>query len=385
MAAYGIPESGSGRACPARRTARSARWRAVFVLLIALLPGLARGADNGGLGPLPIRNLFPVALPYLNFVPEPVLVLPVSTLQVTYQFAVANTFINSQHSSTSSNPVISKSDVEAGLTAANFPTQGYGAYVDLEADVHTLRFRYGLSPALELGLDQSWVSFGGGTLDGSIRGIEGAFNGVNQQRSHAAYNQYHYFIAKDGQLLVATEKPIDLVPQDPVWSLKWNWGEGGKLLPAVSLKLAYKSPLDRAADVPRSLVSSGKPDVGYYLLLSKAVGFVVAHFQAGESMLSVKDRQFASSLQHKLFGLEFRGSPANSLLLELATQSSIFRAPSTDSIRDDFQISRPTDVVVMGWKHKRDGFLFNLGLMEDLNAQQNETDIVLFLDFGWQW
>ena len=242
MAAYGTLESGSGRAFPARRTARLARGWASFVLLATLVPGLARAADNWGLGPLPIRNLFPVALPYLNFVPEPVLVLPVSTLQVTYQYAVANTFINSQHSSTSSNPVIGKSDVDAGLTAANFPTQGYGAYVDLEADVHTLRFRYGLSPALELGLDQSWVSFGGGTLDGSIGGVEGAFNGVNQQRSHAAHNQYHYFVAKDGKLLVATEKPFDLVPQDPVWSLKWNWGEGGKLLPAVSLNWPTSLP-----------------------------------------------------------------------------------------------------------------------------------------------
>ncbi len=385
MADYVTAQSCSGRAFSARRTAHWARWGAGLVLLAALGPGLARGADNGGLGPFSVRNMFPVALPYLNFVPEPVLPLPESTLDISYQYAVANTFINTQYSKTSSNPVIRQPQVDAGLNAANFPAQGYGAYIDLESAVHTLRFRYGFTPSVELGLDQSWVTFGRGSLDNNIGGVETAFNGVNQSRSHATTNQYHYFLAKDGKLLIASEKAFDFVPQDPVFSLKWNWGEGGKLLPAVSLKLAYKSPLDAAESQPRSLVSSGKGDFGYYLMFSKSVGFVVAHFQIGETLLSTPHQQFAGALDHKLFGLEFRGSNANSFLLELVTQSSIFRRPPADSIRDDFQISRPTDVVVMGWKHQRDGFKFDLGFVEDLNAQENETDIALFFSFGWKW
>ncbi|HEX7928107.1 MAG TPA: DUF3187 family protein, partial [bacterium] len=193
------------------------------------------------------------------------------------------------------------------------------------------------------------------------------------------------YLAKDGKLLTASADPFQLVPQDPVFSLKWNWGEGGNILPAVSLKLEYKMPLDSADSMPRSLVSSGRADWGYQLMFSKAVGFVVAHFQIGETMLDVHDGDFATSLRHKMYGLEFRASEANSFLVELVTESSIFRQPSTNSARDDFLISRPTDLVLMGLRHKRDGFMFDLGFVEDTNSSYNTTDIVLFFSMGWQW
>jgi hypothetical protein len=365
--------------------ARQRRWRPALLVLLLLGAPAAYGADNGGLGPFPVRNLFPPTLPYLNFAPEPVLPLPESALQVTYQFAVANTFINTQYSKSTANPVIRQDQVNQGLTEANFPADGYGAYIDLEANVHTLRFRYGLTERLELGVDQAWVSFGAGGLDNSIEGVETAFNGVNQQRAHAAPNQYHYYLAKDGKLIAGTSTPFHLVPQDPVVSLKWNWGQGGRILPAVSLKLAYKSPLDRAESEPRSLVSSGRADYGYYLMFSKAVGFMVAHFQIGETLLSVRGKEVASSLKHKLFGLEFRSSESTSFLLELVTESSIFRQPTPDSARDDFQISRPSDLVLMGVRYQGKSFLFDLGFVEDTNAVFNTTDIVLFFNLGWQW
>lgn len=385
MAAHGCPKSVSGGASPALGIARFAPWAAWLAGALLLLPGLALGADNGGLGPFPVRNLFPPALPYLNYTPEPVLNIPESAFQVTYQVAVANTFVNTQYSKTTANPVIKQSNVDQGLTAANFPSQGYGAYIDLEAQIQTLRFRYGLTDSLELGLDQSWASFGAGTLDNSISGVETAFNGVNQQRSHATPNQYHYFVAKDGKLITASSQPFTNVPMDPVFSAKWNLGEGGRILPAVSLKLSYKSPLDSAQSMPRSLVSSGHADYGYDLMFSKAVGFVVAHFQISETVLTPRNKEFASSLEHKLFGLEFRASESNSFLMELVTESSIFRQPSTDSTQDDFQISRPTDLVLMGLRHKGESFLFDLGFVEDTNSALNTTDIVLFSTLGWQW
>ncbi|HEX7926976.1 MAG TPA: hypothetical protein VF678_05240, partial [bacterium] len=184
----------------ARRTRSHYAPRALILALLLTLPGTLFALDNGGLGPFAVRNQFPVALPYLNFTPEPVLPIGESAFQMTYQYSVANTFINTQYKGNHANPVIGQTQVDAGLTAANFPTTGYGAYIDLESNTHTLRFRYGATASLDLGLDLSWVTFGAGSLDNSIDGVETAFNGVNQQRRHATPGQYNYYLAKDGKL-----------------------------------------------------------------------------------------------------------------------------------------------------------------------------------------
>lgn len=349
------------------------------------IPSALRAADNGGLGPLPVRNLFPPALPYLNFTPEPVLTLAPSKVQFSYQYAVANTLVNTQSGSQPGTPVITQANVDRGLTTADFPAVGYGAFIDVEAQVHLLRWRYGLTDSLEVGLDQSWVSYGGGGLDQTIESVESAFSALNPLRPQFARNGFHYFLARDGKFLVATEAPADLVPADPVLSMKWNWTQGGNILPAISLRLTYKAPLDNATSLPRSLVSSGSDDFGYYLLFSKAIGNWVVHYQTGETQLTVRNHEYASSLEHKLFGLEYRSDRNNSWVMQITTQSSIFNTQHADSVQSDFQISRPTDVFALGYKHLRDGFLFNFGFVEDYNSSQNETDVVALLELGWQW
>jgi hypothetical protein len=358
--------------------------RAGFVLALALLPCAARGLDNDGLGPLSVRNLFPPALPFLSHVPEATMGLPPGTVSLTYQYAVANTYINTQFAGLGVTPVIGAAEVARGLTAADFPALGYGAYIDVEAAVHTVRLRYGLSRSLELGLDQSWVGFGGGSMDGAIEQVERSVGGLNRQRLDVPRNQYQYFLAKDGKLLAASTGSFDGVPQDPVLSVKWIWSGGGAVLPAAALKLAYKAPLDAATTAPRSLVSSGRADSGYHLLLAKGVGNVVAHFQLGETLLSQKGSDYADSIQHKLFALEFRRDSRNSWLLQMATQTSIFRG-SPDSRRNDFAMTRATDLLVLGHKFQGRQAAFDWGLVEDINSTANSTDVVVFFNLGWRW
>ena len=63
------------------------------------------------------------------------------------------------------------------------------------------------------------------------------------------------------------------------------------------------------------------------------------------------------------------------------SSSEIFasRSPPTRAI------SRPTDVVALGYKHASRDFLFELGFVEDYNQQRNEADITLFAELGWSW
>jgi hypothetical protein len=356
---------------------------ALFLGCVWAIPARAV-SDNGGLGLLPIGDQFPPALKFLTFAPEPVFSLSAGTFQFDYQYAVANSMVNTQYHP-SNPPKITQAQVDQGLTAANFPATGFGAYIDMETDRQLLRFRLGVGGGVELGLDQAWVSFGGGGLDSFVEEAEGAFHGENPERFHAARNQFHYYLYHNGRALVATSSPVGDVAQDPVLSLKWNLSGGGEILPALSVRLAYKAPLDSATSLPRSLVSSGHDDAGYSVLLSKSVGRVVAHLQLGESLLSGADGDYVSSVRHQFFGLEFRATPMSSVVFQTSSQSTVFNVGKVPGNSADFQISRPADIVSLGYKYAGPGFRMDLGVSEDYNSADNTTDVLLFLDLGWRW
>jgi hypothetical protein len=363
------------------------------------LPGLAavclaaapvRAVDNTGLGPLSVRNQFPVALAFLSYTPENPRPLPAGAVQFRYQFTLTNSFVNTQSPASLNTPQITAADVAAGLTAANFPATGYGVYLDAETQRHLLRLQYGLSDSLELGLELAWVRFGGGFLDSRIQGVEGFFGGLNEDRTFAVEDRFDFYVAQDGALLRASSQPASGVFQDPVLNLKWNWSEGGEVLPAFTVKLSYKHALESAPSGARALVASGGSDTGTYILLSKAVGSVVGHFQWGHTRLEVPPNPlsgvptFAKLLRHRVFGLEFRLDGERSVVVQSATQSSIFqRSGGPGAI--DFDISGFTDVLVMGYQSHAGGTLLEYGLIEDYNQLRNEADITFYFEVGWRW
>jgi len=344
----------------------------------------AWAVDNFGLGPLSIRNQFPVTLSFLTYTPDAPLTLPPDAFRFRYQYALTNTFINTQSPLARNPPVIDAGVARGGLTAQNFPPQGYGLYLDMESARHLFRLAYGLTDSLELELELAWVGLGGGFMDSNIEGVERFFGGLNEDRLYSDQDRFDFYVARDGAFLKESSQAFSRAAQDPVVNLKWNLGEGGEVLPAFTVKLAYKAPLQADPAGKRELVSSGGADYGYYFLLAKAVGDVVGHFQLGTTRLEVAPDTFADRLKHRMFGLEFRLNLEHSLVLQSVTQTSIFIR--TDNPRSqDFSLSRSTDVVTMGWKHRSaGGFQFDLGLVEDYNQQRNESDITFFLELGWE-
>jgi hypothetical protein len=358
------------------------------ILALSLLGALqatpARAVDNFGLGPLSIRNQFPVTLSFLTYTPDTAMTLPSDGFRFRYQYALTNTFINTQSPLARNPPVIDAEVVRGGLTGQNFPPSGYGLYLDTEGTRHLFRLAYGLADSLEVELELAWVGFGGGFMDSNIEGVERLFGGLNQDRLYSHQDRYDFYVVRDRTLLQSGSEAFSRTAQDPVVNLKWNLGEGGDVLPAFTVKLSYKSPLQHDPAGKRRLVSSGGTDYGYYFFFSKAVGDVVGHFQLGTTRLEVAPDTFAERLRHRMFGLEFRLNLEHSLVLQSVTQTSIF-IRSDDPRSQDFSLSRPTDVVILGWKHRSaGGFLFDLGLVEDYNQQRNESDITLFLELGWK-
>ncbi len=358
----------------------------LLALGVAERPALA--VNNTGIGPLSIRNQFPITLRFLDYTPEPPATLRDGIVELRYQFELTNTFINAQSPLANSSTVITRTQVAAGLTPANFPATGYGVYVDAETRRQVLRLNYGLSNSFEAGLEMAWVTYGGGFLDSRIEGVEHMAGGFNKDRQFSDRNRFDFYVTKDAgtsnSFLIASSQPASNVMQDPVLSVKWNLGQGGDVLPALTVKLAYKRPLERNPTGERALVSSGGADFGYYFLFSKAVGDVVGHIQVGQTKLEVAPNTFADRLRHRMFGLEFRWSEVSSFMLQSVTQTSIFLRNDMPGTRD-FDMSRPTDVLVFGYKHLSRTFLFELGGIEDYNQQRNESDISFYFSLGWRW
>ena len=363
------------------RTIGFTAW--VLAALLGGNPALAQ--DNGGLGPLSVRSLFPPMLPYLAFSPEVPTTLSQGKQRFFYQYALGNTFINTQAPGHGAAPEITSTQVARGLTLADFPSTGYRAYIDMEVERHQFSYRLGVVESLELGVDLAWVTLGGGKLDGSIESFERPFGGLNLDRTHSQRNRFDYYLTQNGQFLVNTSQGASKVPQDPVFRIKWNWWEGGDVTPAVSVLFLAKHALVPQPGPVRSLASSGYGDYGYYMLISKQIDSVVAHIQFGTTQLGDNRGRFNQQLWNQIFGLEFRSDPENSWLVQIETRSSQFKDEIQGTSGDIQFLSRPSDVLMLGHKFHGDTWLFDIGLVEDYNQSQNETDIVLFTTIGWEW
>jgi Protein of unknown function (DUF3187) len=376
---------------PARR--RSVIALGGLLLALTSVAGPALAVDNTGLGPVSIRNQFPITLRFLDYTPEPPATLRNGTVELRYQFELTNTFINAESPLANNSTVITQTQVSAGLTPANFPTNGYGVYVDAEMRRQVLRLNYGLADSVEVGLEMAWVTYGGGFLDSRIESVEHAAGGFNKDRQFSDRNRFDFYVTKDqgvagsehfNSFVIGSSQPATNVMQDPVFNLKWNLSQGGDVLPALTVKLSYKRALERQPTGERALVASGGSDFGYYFLFSKAVGDVVGHIQVGQTQLQVTPNTFADRLRHRMFGIEFRLTAESSFLLQSVTQTSIFLRNDQPGSRD-FDISRPTDVFVFGYKHLSRTFLFEIGGIEDYNQQRNEADITFYFSTGWRW
>lgn len=347
---------------------------------------LAHAAENGGLGPLSIRNQFPVTLGFLTYTPETVLTLPLDTFQFRYQFSVTNSFINTQSPRKTTGPFIDSTAVSrsGGLVASDFAAAGYGVYLDVEAKRHHFRFNYAFTESLEIGLELAWISLGGGSLDSRIVSVEEFFGGLNEDRAFSEQDRFDFYLIRDGVFLRQSSRSFSSEPMDPVLNLKWTLSEGGEVLPAFAIKLSYKYPLDSSPEGSRALISSGGRDYGYYFLFSKEIGAVIAHIQFGVTRLGVEPNTFSDSLRHKMFGWEFRLNENISLIIQSVTQTSIFSDADIQS-NLDYSLASQTDVGILGFKTRGDSFLFEIGLIEDYNQQRNEADITLYFELGWEW
>lgn len=208
-------------------------------------------------------------------------------------------------------------------------------------------------------------------------------------RSRSRQNRYDYYVVKDGSFVIAEDRPFSSTASDPVIHIKWNLTQGGSVLPAVSVKLAYKVAAAHRSD-HQKLISSGEADTGSYLLLSKGFSPWFVYFGMGNTRFGKDDTNlFSSGLQHRFIALEYQFNSNQALVIQSVTQSSMY--PVSGSLRgtqeqtSSYFLSRNTELAVVGYKHRWSATRLETGFVEDYNQTSNQTDIVLYSEIGYQW
>jgi len=362
------------------------------------------GPKNSGLGPLEIRPQFLVNQQFLAMSPGNTLTLKDSESKLSFGIEIANTFINTQGPTEQ----ITKKETARGLTIADFldkegnTVNGFSLYLDGESTRKKIKYSYGISDSLELKLELPFLSLDGGFMDSTIESVHLGL-GISNFKKGGAYralserNQYAYYVVKDGEFIFASTKQIYNVRAEPTVGLKWNFSEGGKVMPAATLKFSYKfANADRSGE--QQLIRSGGVDWGHYLILSKGFDKWIVYFGDGKTRIG-QNREFASSLSHRFMSLEYRVEDEESFVFQTVSQSSIFPKTgasfrstySSDCLCGENQeqrnsnLSVPTSVSAFGYKISSSSLFWEAGFVQDYNNFGNETDFVLFWEVGVHW
>ena len=367
-------------------------------ILTLLLCWNVRASSNYGLGPIEVRDQFPITLRFLSMTPGHTKPIGNNVASLSYQFVVTNTFLNSQGATQQ----ISDNKLEAGLEPSDFYDKqthesipGYHNYIDVESHYHRFSWKYGLSENLELGLNLVFVSLIGGAFDHAIEEVH-RWVGIDNAKEFGAYrannkrDQYYFFVALKDRFLIASEQEVYTAPSDPVLDFKWTLTEGNDFMPAIAIKTSVKFPAPKNGDSPedqeaQELLSNGKMDWGMSALFSKGFEYWVIHLGWAKSRLGENDG-FVSELNNRYVTFELRHSLESSTLFQFVSLGSVY--PEIDEIsgvhdRGNVSLSRDTEILVVGYKYRgKSGWIWDMGFVEDFSQFSNQTDISLFFELG---
>ena len=370
----------------------------VFFISLALKHEALAGSINSGLGPLEIRPQFIVSQPFLAMVPENSSTLKDGESRLSFGIEVANIFVNTQGATKQ----ITKKEIDRGITIEDFldndgnTIKGFSLYLDVETKRKKLKYNYGIFNSLEFKLEIPFLSFDGGFMDSSIESVHSMI-GISNFKQGGAYralserNKYDYYVVKNGEFVYANNQIFYNLRGEPSIGLKWNLSEGGKVMPAVSLKLSYKfANSDRGGD--QKLIRSGGIDWGHYLILSKGFNNWIVYFGDGKTRIS-QNLGFVSSTNHQFMSLEYRIEEEESFVVQTVSQSSIFPETSANSRskiighqeQRNSNLSVSTSVSAFGYKYFSGPIFWETGFVQDYNNFGNETDFVLFWEMGVHW
>ena len=371
----------------------------IFFLAASTLSARTR---NAGLGPLEVRNHYPVTHAYLWMYPESTATLPDGEALTSYSFSMANTFVNTQGSTKK----ITKTEYDRGIVASDFESgeaagqvvPNLGLYMDVESYRQNFRFKYGMSASFEVSLEVPFLTMTGGIMDEYVEAFH-AMVGVSDGEQEGAYREYSdrnkfgFYIARNGELLVANDSGVfgDTFlgkRGDTSLGAKWNVWKGGRIMPAFTLKLNYKVANGERGD--DGLASSGSDDHGYMMTFSKGFDPWFVYFGQGMTNFGSNPSWISDSIFHRFISLEWMMFSNQSLVIQNVIQSSIYPAegnPSSDIPEEvrNYNLQASTALIMLGYKLQIYNLQLDTGFVQDYSNRGNETDFVVFFEVGLRW
>ena len=374
----------------------------LLLFLLLAMSHLDARTRNAGLGPLEVRNHYPVTHAYLWMYPESTATLPDGEALTSYSFSMANTFVNTQGSTQK----ITKKEYDRGIVASDFESgeaagqvvPNLGLYMDVESYRQNFRFKYGMSASFEVSLEVPFLTMTGGVMDEYVEAFH-AMVGVSDGEQEGAYREYSdrnkfgFYIARNGELLVANDSGVfgDTFlgkRGDTSLGAKWNVWEGGRIMPAFTLKLNYKVANGEKGD--DGLASSGSDDHGYMMTFSKGFDPWFVYFGQGMTNFGSNPDWISDSVFHRFISLEWMMFTNQSLVIQNVIQSSIYPAegnPSSDIPEEvrNYNLQASTALIMLGYKLQIYNLQFDTGFVQDYSNRGNETDFVVFFEAGLRW
>ena len=268
-------------------------WIAILISNITAIV-----SADPGLGPLEVKNQYPLFLMFLTPQPESTGLVQTKKLETGLAIDYSSVYLNSD-------------------------SDNWQALMDMELMVLEFSAAYGLSSNLTLAAKIPLVSMNGGWMDGYLADYHDYFGFGNYGRDFRPQNEFGYSIKKDGkQWFDASSGGLHLA--DSTVSVKiglLDEKDNGRF--SLSFKYILKVPLGNK----NHGFGSGACDHGFLLLSSINLDPLIVYLNPGYILLSdpaISDPQISVNNIYTLFaGIEYMVTQSWSVL----TQLNCFTAP----------------------------------------------------------
>jgi hypothetical protein len=351
----------------------SRRWihATAVALMLALLSGTAHAAEPYGL--MPIRDLTPMGFVRLDMRPASALGMQ-GKWAIETEVATQNTWALSPNVEgylkalgSSGRRRLGPAELEA---IHALPGESY--LVDLESTTVDLTARYRLSEQWSAYLIASGVTYGGGTMDGTIESFHNTFGFGSFGRPGVGRNQVNMiFNLKSGQY-ASQRAPTGGGITDPTIGLRYRF----QSLPepwSMSIEAAIKVPIAGR----RLMLSSGRADYGVQAALQRRglhhalyIDIATVYFRGDTFPI----RQEAQLIPTAIVGYERALTARTNLIVQGYASTSGYSHRQTDL--DELLANKYQ--VTLGLRHRREEFLWSFGVTENVQNLNNTPD------FGFQ-
>lgn len=231
-------------------------------------------------GPIRVRNLFPLNLPFLGFLPDEQMFLPAGHLLAGFTSSQSNTFARTDSITEGRTEGVRIPFREADFDKVIADNPGKDQFfLDMEIFRVNFLFTYGLTQDLQLDVEVPFLHIGGGVQDGLIENFHNNLGLGQAGRDTFPRGETTLALFLDGKKVFLSDFSFSGLG-DVVVSVKWpiyEGAEGSTFLPKIDARVAVKLPTGDAD----KLLGSGHADYGIGIGSSILFGRGCLHLNLG--------------------------------------------------------------------------------------------------------